>query len=213
MTARLALNILLTAAILACVAGAVALLFQESRSPGAVTVTLPTATADYAPSARAATDAPARIAVYVSGEVRQPGVYALDSGDRVLDALRAAGGATDVADLDAVNLALPLSDGQQIHFPRSGYMNGHASGVSSIGSLGSASDRMGGGYGAGGGLNVNTATADDLETLPGIGERKAAAIVEHRVANGPFERVDDLLEVSGIGEGILDSIRDMVRVR
>ena len=215
MTARLALNILLAATIVACVAGAAALLFQDSRSPGVVTVTLPTPTAaEYSPSAEPETDAPARIAVYASGEVRQPGVYMLDSGARAADALRAAGGSTDSADLNMVNLAMPLSDGQQIHFPASGRANGIASAVSNgVHYGGSTSGAYGGSYGAGGKLNVNTATANELETLPGIGERKAAAIVEYRAANGRFERVDDLVEVSGIGEGILGSIRDLVVVR
>ena len=219
MTARLALNILLASAIVACVAGAVALLFQDSRSPGGVTVTLPTPTsADAAQNSAtmsgSASGEPARIAVYASGEVRRPGVYSLDSGARVADALRAAGGPTDGADLDAVNLAMRLSDGQQIHFPASKRVNGMASAVSNgVHYGGSSGNAYGGANGAGGKLNLNTATADELETLPGIGERKAAAIVEYRGANGPFQRVDDLVEVSGIGEGILGSIRDMVRVR
>ena len=190
MSARLALNILLGAAIVACVAGAVALLVQDSRSPGGVVVTLPTATATgNAPGAAPAleTSESGPIAVYVSGAVRMPGVYTLDADARAADTLRAAGGPADDADLDAVNLAMPMS--------------------------GDASNRETGSYGATGKLNINTATAEELETLPGIGARKAAAIVEHRVANGPFERVEDLVEVSGIGEGILASIRDLVVVR
>ena len=207
MSARLALNILLGAAIVACVAGAVALLAQDSRSPGGVVVTLPTATATgNAPGAAALeTSEPGPIAVYVSGAVRMPGVYTLDADARAADALRAAGGPADDADLDAVNLAMRLSDEQQVHFPTSGSASMPASG--------DASNRETGSYGATGKLNINTATAEELETLPGIGERKAAAIVEHRGANGPFERVEDLVEVSGIGEGILASIRDLVVVR
>ena len=208
MSARLALNILLGAAIVACVAGAVALLVQDSRSPGGVVVTLPTATATgNAPGAAPAleTSESGPIAVYVSGAVRMPGVYTLDADARAADALRAAGGPADDADLDAVNLAMRLSDEQQVHFPASGSARTPMSG--------DASNRETGSYGATGKLNINTATAEELETLPGIGERKAAAIVEYRGANGPFERVDDLIEVSGIGEGILDSIRDLVVVR
>lgn len=208
MSARLALNILLGAAIVACVAGAVALLAQDSRSPGGVVITLPTATATgNAPSAAPALEnsESGPIAVYVSGAVRMPGVYTLDTDARAADALRAAGGPADDADLDAVNLAMRLSDEQQIHFPTSG--------SASMPMSGDAANRETGSYGATGKLNINTATADELETLPGIGERKAAAIVEYRGANGPFERVEDLVEVSGIGEGILASIRDLVVVR
>ena len=98
-----------------------------------------------------------------------------------------------------------LSDEQQIHFPTSGSASMPASD--------DPSNRETGSYGAAGKLNINTATVEELETLPGIGERKAAAIVEYRGANGPFERVEDLVEVSGIGEGILASIRDLVVVR
>ena len=212
MSARLALNILLGAAIVACVAGAVALLVQDSRSPGGVVVTLPTATATgNAPGAAPALEnsESGPIAVYVSGAVRMPGVYTLDADARAADALRAAGGPADDADLDAVNLAMRLSDEQQIHFPTSG----SAIGPTSAPASGDASNIEIGSRGATGKLNINTATAEEFETLPGIGERKAAAIVEHRGANGPFERVEDLVEVSGIGEGILASIRDLVVVR
>lgn len=208
MSARLALNILLGAAIVACVAGAVVLLVQDSRSPGGVVVTLPTATATgNAPGAAPALEnsESGPIAVYVSGAVRMPGVYTLDADARAADALRAAGGPADDADLDAVNLAMRLSDEQQIHFPTSGSASMPASD--------DPSNRETGSYGAAGKLNINTATVEELETLPGIGERKAAAIVEYRGANGPFERVEDLVEVSGIGEGILASIRDLVVVR
>ena len=208
MSARLALNILLGAAIVACVAGAVALLVQDSRSSGDVVVTLPTATATgNAPGAAPALEnsESGPIAVYVSGAVRMPGVYTLDADARAADALRAAGGPADDADLDAVNLAMRLGDEQQVHFPTSGSASMPASG--------DPSNRETGSRGATGKLNINTATAEEFETLPGIGERKAAAIVEHRGANGPFERVEDLVEVSGIGEGILASIRDLVVVR
>ena len=209
------MNILLVVAILACVAGAVALLLQDSRSPGVVTVSLPTPTAPSSATGATTTNGvesgePTRIAVYASGEVRRPGVYTLDPGARAADALRAAGGATEDADLDFVNLAMLLSDGQQIHFPASRPVNGMASAASNGVHYGGSSS---GAYVAGGRLNVNTATAQELETLPGIGERKAAAIVDYRGANGRFERVEDLVEVSGIGEGILGSIRDLVVVR
>ena len=197
MNARLVLNMVLGAAILACVVGAGVLILRDSRSPGGVEVTLPPPT-----PALTESQPDSRIMVYVSGEVMRPGVYRLDSEHRVADALNAAGGPTSDADLDRINLAMRLSDEDQIHVP--------AVGSSGAGSVQTASAP---GSGVSGKLNVNTATVDELESLPGIGVAKASAIVEYRNIHGPFERVDDLVEVSGIGDGILGSIRHLVEVR
>lgn len=196
MNLKLVLNIVLGAAIVACVVGAGVLVLRDSRSPDAIEIILPTRT----PMA-AETQPPTQIMVYVSGEVVRPGVYRLDSEHRVADALNAAGGPTSDADLDRINLAMRLKDEDQVHFPSVG------SSSSAIGSTGQSPSTTPGK------LDLNTATVEELETLPGIGSVRAAAIVEHRNTYGPFERIDDLVEVSGIGNGVLGSIRHLIEVR
>ncbi len=136
--------------------------------------------------------------VDVAGWVRRPGVYTFAEGSRVIDAIEAAGGARPGALLQALNLAALLVDGTQILVPREG-----AAGAPPVGSTGAA---------VGGLVNVNTASATDLEALPGIGEVIAQRIIDHRTANGPFTSVDQLVDVSGIGDAILDSIRELVTV-
>ena len=197
MNVRLVLNILLGAAIVACVVGAGVLVLRDSRSPDGVEVILPPPTPVVTKS-----EPVSEIMVYVSGEVIRPGVYRLDSEHRVADALNAAGGPTADADLDRINLAMRLNDEDQIHVP--------AVGSSRAGSVRTASAP---GSGVSGKLNVNAATVEELVSLPGIGVAKAAAIVEYRKIHGPFERVEDLVEVSGIGDGILGSIRHLIEVR
>jgi len=139
------------------------------------------------------------VLVDVAGWVRSPGVYEFVEGARVIDAIEAAGGARPGALLLALNLAAPLADGTQILVPREGDA-----------ALPPATGAVPGS--AGGLVNVNTATATDLEALPGIGEVIAQRIVDHRTANGPFTSVEQLLDVSGIGDSILESIRELVTV-
>jgi competence protein ComEA len=139
--------------------------------------------------------------VDVAGAVRRPGVYEFAEGDRVIDAIRAAGGATPKAALDALNLAAPLTDGVQILVPLvppTGAAAGVQAGVPADGvpTL----------------ININAASATELEALPGVGEVIAQAIVDYRTENGPFATVDDLLDVSGIGDATLEDIRDLVTV-
>jgi competence protein ComEA len=138
---------------------------------------------------------PAEILVHVAGLVRNPGVYRLHRGDRVVDAIAAAGGARAGTDLTTLNLAALLSDGEQVVVGKAGGGPGPPSGTSE-GSVGGA-----GGGGPGGGLvNVNTATLEQLESLPGIGPALGQRIVDYREEHGPFHTVDDLLNVSGIGD-------------
>jgi competence protein ComEA len=137
--------------------------------------------------------------VDVAGWVRHPGVYEFAGGARVIDAIDAAGGARPGAQLEALNLAAPLVDGTQILVVRKGA---------------EASAPIGGSGGAVAGelVNVNTATPEELETLPGVGEVIAQAIVDHRTENGPFTSVDQLLDVTGIGDATLEDIRELVTV-
>jgi competence protein ComEA len=135
--------------------------------------------------------------VDVAGAVREPGVYEFAEGDRVIDAIERAGGSMPKADLSLLNLAAPLADGTQILVPKTGAA---AVGVPGAVAAGSSS----------GLININSASATELEALSGIGEVLAATIVEYRTQNGPFASVEDLMDVSGIGPATLDEIRDQV---
>lgn len=140
--------------------------------------------------------------VHVLGQVAQPGLYVLEPDARVVDAIAAAGGVLDDADLQAVNLARLLSDGEQLIVPV-------------VGAGGDAGGAGGGGVDAPGGdglIDLNNADQAALETLPRIGPAIAQRIIEWREKNGRFGSVDDLLAVSGIGERLLEGLRDLVRV-
>jgi competence protein ComEA len=137
--------------------------------------------------------------VDVAGEVRQPGVYEFAEGDRVIDAIERAGGQLPKADLSLLNLAAPLTDGTQILVPKAGPPGAVVPGGGTAGS-------------SSGLINVNSASAAELETLSGIGEVLAATIIEYREQNGPFASVDELMDVSGIGPATLEEIRDQVTV-
>jgi competence protein ComEA len=139
------------------------------------------------------------VLVDVAGWVHRPGVYEFTEGARVIDAIDAAGGARSGALLEALNLAAPLTDGTQILVPREGQE-------------GVAPAPVTGGAVAGGLVNVNSAIATELEELPGIGEVIAQRIIDYRTENGPFATVDELVDVSGIGDAILESIRELVTV-
>ncbi|MGN8025582.1 ComEA family DNA-binding protein [Microbacterium sp. 22242] len=146
--------------------------------------------------------------VHVLGQVAHPGLYVLDDGARVAEALAAAGGTLPDADPGAVNLARPLVDGEQILVPATGAAP--AGGSPGAGGAGGSST---GGSGPPGGLvDLNTADLAALDTLPRIGPALAQRIIDWRTANGRFTSVDDLLGVPGIGDKMLASIRDLVRV-
>lgn len=153
------------------------------------------------PSGAAAHESPEPtiLVVDVAGWVRRPGVYEFHEGDRVIDAIEAAGGARRGAALESLNLAMPLVDGTQVLVPR-------AAKGGALGAVASA------GSGATSKVNINTATAFELEALPGVGEVIAQRIVDYRTANGPFGSVDELIDVSGIGESTLASMRELVTV-
>ena len=138
----------------------------------------------------------AGIVVHVSGWVLAPGVVQVSEGALVVDAIAAAGGALVGARLDEINLARPVASGDQIGVP------------------GPDSSRQGGVVASGDGLiGLNQADSSQLQKLPGVGPVLAERIVAYREANGPYQTVEDLLEVPGIGEAKLVSIRDLVLVR
>lgn len=135
------------------------------------------------------------IYVHILGEVARPGLYELRDGDRAVDAVAAAGGFTEVADAGGLNLARVVKDGEQIVVPAVGEGPAAAPGVASDGRV-----------------NLNTADAAALDTLPGVGPATAAKILAWRESHGRFASVEDLLDVGGIGEAKLEALRDLVTV-
>ena len=141
------------------------------------------------------------VVIYVSGAVRQPGVYTLAASSRVNDAVTAAGGMTENADPAGINLAAQLEDSQHVHIPEPGE-------TPIPSSSGGFSDAMGTGSGSTGGLiNINTAGENELQELPGIGPALSSAIVQWRDEHGSFASVDDLLDVPGVGPAKLSQLR------
>ena len=157
------------------------------------------------------------VTVHVVGQVKSPGVFRLPAGARVADAVAKAGGALKGADLASVNLARVLADGEQVRIPRPGEVvapqGAAGGGVPSSGGSGPAGGPgAAGGVGAGGKLDLNTATAAQLEELPGVGPVLAQRIVDWRTEHGRFASVDELGEVSGIGEKIFAELQPKVSV-
>jgi competence protein ComEA len=137
------------------------------------------------------------LTVDVTGAVARPGVYALPPGSRVQDAIQAAGGLRPEADQELLNLAALLKDGQVVRAPRK---SAAATGMAVLATT------------PGGLVNINTASLQELDTLPGIGPVLAQRILDYRAANGPFGTVEDLQQLEGLGPGIFEKIKDLVTV-
>ena len=136
------------------------------------------------------TATPGLVTVYVSGAVATPGVYTLPEGSRVEAAVQAAGGLLPGAEANNINLALPIADGQQINIP--GIVDtSHANA---------------------GRVNINTATLEELETLPGIGPTTAENILNYRLQQGPFQVIQEIQNVPGIGPATFAVIQDYISV-
>jgi len=147
-----------------------------------------------------ATEAPhARVVVDVVGAVRRPGLYRLEQGSRIADALARAGGATPKAVLAQVNLAAPLADGEQVVVPKRGAAG---AALPTSGAAGGASSTAP--------VQLSTATLEQLDTLPGVGPSTAQKILDYRQKHGAFSSVDELDAVPGIGPKRLDQLRDLV---
>jgi competence protein ComEA len=152
------------------------------------------------------TSTPAPLRVYVTGAVLRPDVYRLMPGSIIKDAIEAAGGATDDADLVRVNLAQELRDQQQLYVP----CIGEADAPPLV--VGGEPTASAGGSAPGGKININAATIEELDTLPGIGPAIAQRIIDYREANGPFKTIEDITLVSGIGDATYEKMKDRIIV-
>ncbi len=201
------LVLVVTAVLFAALFGAVVFVRSSASSTQSVLGSSPAVNPQVEGASTTTTTGPS-VVVDIGGAVRSPGVYRLALGSRVVDALERAGGPAEDIDTSRLNLAAPLVDGERVWLPRrgeslDGVVIGSASqGAGGLGLLQSAAP-----------LNLNTATAEQLTDLPGIGPATAKAILEKRNAVGRFRSVDDLLTVKGIGPTKLDAIRNSVVVR
>ena len=177
-----------------------------TASPQAAVQEAPAAAVSVAGGPESSKPASATVWVHVVGAVRNPGVYELPAGARATSAIAAAGGVLPGSAEYAVNLAAVLEDGQQLVIPTRDEAGppGAAVGASAAGAAGGP---------AAGPLDLNRATAEQLDALPGIGPATAAKIVADRTANGSFRSVSDLTRVPGIGEKKVEQLKDLVRVR
>lgn len=182
-----------------------------AMSLGVLSHDSPAAPNDTPPAAKT----PEALVIYVSGEVSAPGIYTLPVGSRVADAVAASGGFTGQANREGINLAARLSDEQHISVPRVGEVVQASTLVPTVASPADSEvphDTTTPPGASTGKVNINTATAKELEALPGIGEVLSKRIVTDREANGPFKVVDDLMRVPGIKEGLMTQLRDLVTV-
>lgn len=174
----------------------------------------------------------ATLRVHVAGAVRRPGVYTLPGDARVIDAVKSAGGPTAAADLDRINLAQSLVDAEQVFVPRRGSIRTattvaprhrpRRTSTSTVASVSPVPDQTlpasglpvvpPSDHGGTAKVNLNTATVDQLDALSGIGPATARAIVSYRTRKGPFAKIDDLLNIDGIGPKKLAAIRPHVEL-
>jgi general secretion pathway protein K len=138
------------------------------------------------------------ITIHIIGEVKYPGIVILKTGQRIIDAIDAAGGETEEADLNKINLAQLLSDGDKIYVPS---INDNE--IEEYKDTTSRSSTV----------NINTATLEELTSLPGIGESTAQRIIDYRKQNGKFKTIDDLKNVSGIGEGKFNNLKEKITAK
>ena len=170
------------ALVVAVIAGG-GLVAARQTSPSALTIQ----------PAAATPSAPVLLKVHVTGAVATPGVYTFKNGDRVEDAVAAAGGATADGNPNALNLAARLVDGQQVAVPRTGEPTSPAA-------AGSAPRRV----------SINTATLAELDTLPGVGPATGQKIIDYRARNGPFLRIEDLLDLKLVPAATFNQIKDLI---
>ena len=187
-------NLVIIVAAIAAAAGGVVLFLRDGDSGEPVRIIPPPAVSSETGRVESEWKA------YVTGAVRQPGLYAIKDGDRLADLIDLAGGITEDADMQAVNLAVRVKDQDHWTVPEVGESTVVPSSTVS-------------GDQTSGKVNINTADAELLETLPGIGETRAEAVIRYREEHGPFKKVDDIIAVPGIGAATLEGLRDLVEAR
>lgn len=143
--------------------------------------------------------------VDIKGAVKNPGVYSAQKGERVVDLITKAGGFTENADQNQVNLAQYVEDEMVIYVPQKGEISESITNSSFSTSANSSSNQ--------GKININKANETELQTIPGIGPSKAKAIIEYREQNGPFQQIEDIQNVSGIGEKTFEKLKDFITVK
>ena len=185
--------VLITAINLVVLGGVI--FFLRRPPPPELTIASPTPTATPLP-----TPTPRPLRVYVSGAVTHADVYELPAESIVKDAIEAAGGATSEADLDRINLALSVADGQHIYVPKLGEESPPISPPTEPSDIASGK--------AGSKININTASQSEIESLPGIGPSKAQGIIENR----PYNSIEEIKKVPGIGEATFQQIKDLITV-
>jgi competence protein ComEA len=175
--------------IIAIIGGSILLLVTRP-APAQITIIPPLPTATPEP-----TSTPAPVTVYVTGAVLQPNTtHVLPPGSRVQDAVNAAGGTAENADLSGVNMAALLRDGDQIHVPSAGQTSAETLPTASGGTI----------------MNINTATQAELETLPGVGPALAQRIIEYRTSNGRIDSFEELDGIEGVGPALLENLQGLV---
>ncbi len=150
---------------------------------------------------------PTTICVFVCGAVANEGVYELENGARVCDAIDAAGGLTEEADTTAINQADYVTDSQKLYFPTTAEVESGEWSAETVATAATSDTTEDDGK-----ININTATAEELQTLTGIGESKAASIVSYRETNGNFSSIEDIKNVSGIGDSLYEQIKNNIKV-
>lgn len=145
------------------------------------------------------------LVVDIKGQVKMPGVYSSSQEERVIDVVQRAGGLTENADESKVNFAEHVQDAMVIYIPAKGEEGSIPQGMTS--------NPTDAGVNKQGKINLNKADENELQNLPGIGPSKAAAIIEYRVTNGPFKSVEDLKNISGIGDKTFDKLKDLITVQ
>lgn len=150
------------------------------------------------------------VIIHITGCIKKQGIVILNQGERISDAIKKAGGATEEADLNKVNLAYELQDGEKLYIPSKNdeqeeYLSsGENNYISNVNQLGNKENNI---------ININKATAEQLQTLNGIGESMAKKIIKYREENGKFENIEDIKNVPGIGDAKFNNIRDYITVK
>jgi competence protein ComEA len=177
--------------------------FMHGQARGGESAAAGDGAAASAPAVRVESRPPAVALVHVAGAVQRPGVYRLRDGERIEDAVRRAGGARHGADLNAINLAAKVADGQQVVVPRRASASASEAPASAADAVGGTPQQP---------VSLNTATAEQLDTLDGVGPATAQKILDWRRQHGGFRSIDDLGEVPGIGPKKLAALRTKVQL-